>query len=150
MCFLVWRDSANLNAQKWYSVAKKKYIYIRDGNEYRNWYSNIRMNYSNIFEYSYTNAWFFGYLNTNCPKHHIVLSSYRHLIPFVSVDGCWPLRWFNKFEVVPLYTSCCWQRLHVAVLLSLERVKNFHARDGVDGGILLFIVEQMLIFRTIY
>ena len=22
----------------------------RDGNEYRNWYSNIRMNYSNIFE----------------------------------------------------------------------------------------------------
>ena len=30
----------------------------------------------------------------------------------------------------------CLQRSHVADLLSPERVKNFQARDGVDGGIL--------------
>ena len=28
------------------------YVYTRDVNECRNWYSNIRIGYSNIFEYS--------------------------------------------------------------------------------------------------
>ena len=50
--FSEYFDSFSLEHNKVVVEVNPTYIYFRDVNECQNWYLNIRIGYSNIFEYS--------------------------------------------------------------------------------------------------